>query len=107
MSIEVRFWEWKNAEECLKWLFENDKSVKALRGLHVWQESFATLDGGMLAGSYRRLTAEMLEGRNYTVHWRDDSVAIRFHDRVFIDHIPNRRYPDNTRCILARLPFTD
>jgi len=107
MSIDVRYWEWKSAEECLKWLFENDRSAKTFRGLLLWQESFATLNGGMLTGSYSRVTEAMLQGRSYDVRWRDDYIAITYRDQVFIDHIPNRSYPDKTNCILARLPFTN
>jgi hypothetical protein len=106
MSRDVRYWEWVSPEECLEWLFEN-YDMKAYKSLNVWQESFATLGGRMLAGGFSRLTPAMLEGRNYTVRWWNDSVAIRYHDEVFINKIENRRYPENTRCILARLPFTN
>lgn len=106
MSIHVNHWEWKSAEECLQWLFANhpDMHMMTSKGLHVWQESFACIGGGNLAGSYRRLTPAMLEGRNYSVRFADDSVAIRYHDQVFADVIPNRKYPENTRCVLVRLP---
>jgi len=107
MSIHVKHYEWNSAKECLEWLFENHDDMKAYHSIHVWQESFATLGGGNLCGSFRGLTPAMLEGRNYTVHWHNDSVGICYHDQVFINKIENRRYPENTRCILARLPFTN
>jgi hypothetical protein len=105
MSIHVNYWEWKSAAECLDWLFLNHPDMQSYKGLHVWQESFATLGGGNLAGSYQHLSPAMLAGRVYSVHWWNDSVAVRYHDQVFINKIPNRSYPQETRCIKARLPF--
>ncbi len=104
MSIHVNHWEWENAEECLMWLFKNHKDMKMYNSLHVWQESFHTLGSKTLCGSYKRLTPDMLEGRVYTVHFVDSSVGIRWHDQIFIDKIPNRSYPDQTRCVVVRLP---
>lgn len=105
MSIHINYWEWNTAEECLDWLFNNHSDMKINGSLHVWQESFATLGGGNLAGSYRALTPKMLENRIYSVRFSDDSVAVCYHDQVFIDQIENRRYPEQVCCVLARLPF--
>jgi hypothetical protein len=104
MSISINHWEWTSAEDCLQWLFANHSDMKAYQRLHVWQESFASIDGGNLAGSYRALTPQMLEGRVYSVRFSDDSVAIRYHDQVFAAEVPNRKYPEQTRCVLLRLP---
>lgn len=106
MSIHINYWEWKSAEECLQWLFENHSDMRAYGGIHVWQESFATLGGGMLAGSFAHLRPSMLEGRVYSVRFSDDSVAVSYHDEVFIREIPNRGYPQKTRLVRARLPTT-
>lgn len=107
MSIHIKHWEWNSAEECLQWLFANHSDMQCYRGLHVWQESFASLHGGNLAGSYRHLTPQMLEGRVYSVRFSDDSVAVCYHDQVFVDFIPNRKYPEKTRCVRLRLPTTE
>lgn len=104
MSIHINYWEWRSAEECLQWLFENHSDMQCYGGLHVWQESFATLGGGMLAGSFAHLRPSMLEGRLYSVRFSDHSVAICYHDEVFITEIPNRSYPQKQRLIRARLP---
>jgi hypothetical protein len=104
MTVHVNRWEWKSAEECLQWLFANHPDMQFRKGLHVWQESFASIGGGNLAGSYRHLSPKMLEGRIYSVRFCDDSVAIRYHDQVFADIVPNRRYPESPRCVLVRLP---
>ena len=106
MSIHINYQEWKSAEECLQWLFENHSDMRAYGGIHVWQESFATLGGGMLAGSFSHLRPEMLEGRVYSVRFSDHSVAVCYHDQVFIPAIANRSYPQQTRLVIARLPTT-
>lgn len=104
MSVSVNYWEWPDAKTCLEWLFKNHPDMKCYDGLHIWQEYFATLDGGHLAGGYRHVRPEMLEGRNYTVHWHNDSVGICYHDRVYADVVENRRYPEQTRCVVLKLP---
>lgn len=104
MSIRVNWYEWKSAEECLQWLFENHKDMTIYGSIHVWQESFATLDGGNKAGSYKPLTPKMLENRNYKAFFVDDSVGICYYDEVFIDKVTNRSYPEKTCYVLARLP---
>lgn len=104
MSVHVKHWEWKSPEECLQWLFENHSDMKHYGRLHLWQESFATLGGGCLAGSYTWVNPKKLENRVYSVHWSNDAVAIRYHDEIFASVIPNRKYPDKTRCVLLRLP---
>ena len=101
----VKHWEHDSAEAALEWLFENHTSWLNPGCLHIWTESFATLGGGNLAGGYGWVSRKMLEGRVYNVDYRNDSVAICFYDQVFIDRIENRHYPDETRCIKARLPF--
>jgi hypothetical protein len=100
MSIFVKQSEWNSAEECLAWLFENHKDMYLRGYLHVWQESFATLGGGNLCGSYRHITPSMLEGRVYKVSFRDDSVSICFYDQVFARHIKNRPILDSSNVKL-------
>jgi hypothetical protein len=105
MSNHVKHWEHESAEAGLEWLFDNSTSWLHADHIHIWTGSFATLDGGNLTGGYGWVSRKMLEGRVYSVSWSNDSVAICFHDQVFIDRIQNRSYPDETRCIKARLPF--
>lgn len=104
MSIHVKYWEWTNAETCLEWLFNNHKDMAFYKSLHVWQESFHSLGNKTIAGSYRALTPEMLKGRVYSVRFINDSIGIIWYDQIFIDRIPNREYPDKTRCVTVRLP---
>lgn len=80
--------------------------MRAYGGIHLWQESFATLGGGMLAGSFAHLRPSMLEGRVYSVRFSDHSVAVCYHDQVFIPAVANRSYPQQTRLVIARLPTT-
>lgn len=105
MSASVKHWEHESAKHALLWLFENDASWLNPGCIHIWTESFATLGGGNLAGCYTWVSLKMLEGRVYSVDYHNDSVGICFHDQVFIDRIDNRRYPCETRCVKARLPF--
>jgi hypothetical protein len=101
MSIFVKHTEWNSAEECLDWLFENHKDMYLRGHLHIWQESFATLGGGNLCGSYRHITPSMLEGRVYKVFFTDDSLSIRFYDEIFAWHIKNRPILGSRHVTLA------
>lgn len=105
MSIHVNHYEWKSAEECLQWLFENHKYMKIRGNLLIWQESFATLGNNTKAGSYRQLYPEMLKNRNYSVFFVNDSLGICFYDEIFAEEISNRSYPEQTNCIRIRTPF--
>ncbi len=104
MSLHINYLEWNSAGECLSWLFENHRDMKIYGHLHLWQESFATLGGNHLAGSYKPITPKMLENRSYSVLFLDNSVGIRFHDQIFAPEIPNRKYPEKTHCVLLMLP---
>lgn len=104
MSVHIKYWEWNSPEECLQWLFENHPDMKLYNSLNLWQESFATLGGGCLAGSYNWVNPKKLENRVYSVRWSDDALAICYHDQIFASVVPNRSYPDKTRCVLLRLP---
>lgn len=104
MSIDINYQDWNSAEECLQWLFANHSDMHSYCGIHVWQESFATLGGGMLAGSFSHLRPEMLEGRVYSVRFSDRSVAVCYHDEVFAVEIPNRQYPAQSRRVCLHLP---
>lgn len=104
-DTNVNHWEFESAEQALEWLFDNKTSWLNPGCLHLWQESFATLGGGNLAGGFSWISKESLKGRVYSVRWSNDSVGIVFHDQVFIDRISNRSYPQETRCVKARLPF--
>lgn len=104
MSVYVKHWEWDSAEECLQSLFKTHPDMRAYGSLHVWQESFATLGGGNLAGSYQHLTPEMLVGRVYSVHFMNDSIGICYHDQIFSSEVINRSYPSKVRCVKLRLP---
>lgn len=96
MSVHINYWEWKSGEECLQWLFENHLDMEIYKCIRVWQESFATLGNGNLAGSYQPLYPKMLEGRVYSVFFVDDSIGIRYHDRIFAPSIPNRTSGPNS-----------
>jgi len=105
MSIFVKSYEWQSAEECLQWLFENHEDMKIYGSIHVWQESFATLGNGNLAGSYRSLYPELLKNRGYKAFFVDNSIGICFYDEIFADSIPNRSYPEKTYCVKIKTPF--
>lgn len=96
MSVHINYWEWKSAEECLQWLFENHSDMKIYKSILLWQESFATLGNGTLAGSYQQFYPKKLEGRIYSVFFFGDSVAIRYHDQIFAPSIPNRTSGPNS-----------
>lgn len=104
MSIDINYQDWNSAEECLQWLFANHSDMHCYGGLHVWQESFATLGGGMLAGGFQHLRPEMLVGRVYSVSFSDHSVAVCYPDEVFAVEIPNRINTLKTRRVILRLP---
>lgn len=105
MSTIVKHWQHESAKQAMDWLFENHTSWMNPGYIHVWTESFATLGGGNLAGGFNWVSREMLKGRVYSVNYHNDSVGICFYDQVFIDRMPNRSYPCETRCVKARLPF--
>ena len=104
MRIDINYQDWNSAEDCLQWLFANHSDMHCYGGLHVWQESFATLGGGMLAGGFQRLRPEMLIGRVYSVRFSDHSVAVCYHDEVFAVEIPNRINTLKTRRVILQLP---
>ena len=104
MRIDMNYQDWNSAEDCLQWLFANHSDMHCYGGLHVWQESFATLGGGMLAGGFQRLRPEMLIGRVYSVRFSDHSVAVCYHDEVFAVEIPNRINTLKTRRVILQLP---
>lgn len=95
----IKYWEWKSAQDALEHLFEKHTNV------HIWVGTKNVLGGKIGVGSYKTINKKNLEGRIYTVHLCDDSVSVTFHDVVYINHIPNRSYPETTRCVMAPLPF--
>ncbi len=99
MSINVKYWEWGSAQECLEHLLEKDTRI------HIFVGTKNVLGGGLAVGSYKTISKKMLEGRIYSVYFCDNSVGIDFHDVVFIDWLNNRSYPEQVRCVMAPLPF--
>lgn len=103
MSVFVKYWEWKSAEECLDWLLENHKDIKFRGSIHVWRE-WETVGSVCPAGGYGNINKRTLEGRIYSVFFINDTIGIRFHDEVFIPYIPNRSYPEQPRCVVVSKP---
>jgi len=102
MSIHVDYYEWKSAQECLEWLFDNHADMQTYKCLHLWQESFASLNGS-LAGSYQAVTPAMLADRIYTARFVNDSIGICYHDEVFAPVIENNK--QRCRKIRITLPM--
>ena len=99
-SVHVKHWEWKSAQECLEYLLENHSSI------HITTGTKNVLNSKIGVCSYKSISKKTLENRVYTAYFCDNySIGIDFCDVVYINHIPNRSYPDKTHRVMVPLPF--
>lgn len=102
MSFYTFLEKYKTPEKALEHLL--DEGEKSYKGSAHISQVYDNVKGGNKVGSYKPLTREMLKGRNYTVHWCDDSVEVYFRDCVWFREITGRSFPDKVSCEIVKFP---